>query len=196
VVRDARLCTTIACIFAMKTGSRIRQHSQTFLCALMHLAAQRSAKRHNPPKEWPTRRTVAPAFRTLLPPHSAHPGSAECESEGEAVIFWRREAGVVTARDAEPKISPAPLNRADVAGCLPGSCLHPLHKADETIPGPTKPFSRAAKAARNRDLLASLQVHREGWIMWDVIINLIYHRSCRNYLAGAAAARTVELRIS
>jgi hypothetical protein len=31
--------------------------------------------------------------------------------------------------------------------------------------------------------------------MWDVIINLIYDRSCRNYLAAAEAARMVDLTI-
>jgi hypothetical protein len=32
--------------------------------------------------------------------------------------------------------------------------------------------------------------------MWDIIINLIYHRSCRNYLAAAEVARIVDLRIT
>jgi hypothetical protein len=30
-----------------------------------------------------------------------------------------------------------------------------------------------------------LLVIQEGSIMWDIIINLIYHQSCRKYLAAA-----------
>jgi hypothetical protein len=34
-----------------------------------------------------------------------------------------------------------------------------------------------------------LLVIQEGSIMWDIIVNLIYHQSCRNYLAAARKQR-------
>jgi hypothetical protein len=86
-------------------------------------------------------------------------------------------------------------NRADGACPPPPELFHALTPTKQ-FPASTKPFGRAVKAAGNRGLLTSAPVHHEGSIMWDVIINLIYHRSCRNYLAAAEVARLVQLRIS
>jgi hypothetical protein len=78
----------------------------------------------------------------------------------------------------------------------------PLPEAVSDVDAPTKqisalakPFGRTTKATGNIGLLTSPSVHHEGSIMWDVIINLIYDRSCRNYLAAAEAARMVDLTI-
>jgi hypothetical protein len=55
-----------------------------------------------------------------------------------------------------------------------------------------KPFHRADEAIfmvprRHRETNGWYQPADQQWgsIMWDIIINLIYHQSCRNYLAAA-----------
>jgi hypothetical protein len=49
----------------------------------------------------------------------------------------------------------------------------------------TKPFSWSREDTGKR--MAGITPADQQWgsIMWDIIINLIYHQSCRKYLAAA-----------
>jgi hypothetical protein len=49
----------------------------------------------------------------------------------------------------------------------------------------TKPFPSSAKTPGNQGLVSHPPIKQGGSIMWDIIINLIYHQSCRKCLAAA-----------
>jgi hypothetical protein len=67
-------------------------------------------------------------------------------------------------------------------------------------PKAAKPFRRADEAIfmvprRHRERNGWYQhppIKQWGSIMWDIIINLIYHQSCRSYLAAARKQRALD----
>jgi len=69
-----------------------------------------------------------------------------------------------------------------------------LHAPVATKPfgGRTKPFLRLGEDVLKprSDPLIINAIKQRSSIMWNVIISLIYHRSCRNYLAAARWQQT------
>jgi len=56
---------------------------------------------------------------------------------------------------------------------------------------PTKPFSGADEAVLKRRSAPMAPIKKRGSIMWDAIISLIYHQSCRSYVAAARKQRAL-----
>jgi hypothetical protein len=67
---------------------------------------------------------------------------------------------------------------------LPRVVCHDFN-GDETIPRFNETISLRLESTRKPRFVMVLLVIQEGSIMWDIIINLIYHQSCRKYLAAA-----------
>jgi hypothetical protein len=51
------------------------------------------------------------------------------------------------------------------------------------VAGLTKPFSIADEAGRKQRSAPIIAIQQRGSIMWDIIISLIYHQSCKRCLA-------------
>jgi hypothetical protein len=57
--------------------------------------------------------------------------------------------------------------------------VKPFHRADEAI------FMVPRRHRETNVWYLDPRIKQWGSIMWDIIINLIYHQSCRKYLAAA-----------